>query len=55
MKEIEIIIKYFIDNNPAYNDEIKRRLNSSIDLIMNNNFFIFNGKFYKQTEGALMG
>lgn len=55
VKEIETLIMQLIDNNPAYNDDIKTTLNSSIILITIKNIFQFNGKFYEQIEGVQMG
>lgn len=49
------IIVRFIDNSQAFSKDTQITFKLAINLVMQSNVFIFNGKIYRQTEGTLMG
>jgi hypothetical protein len=52
--QIKDIIITYLNNNNVYED-VKTEINNIINIIIEQNYFQFNNKYYKQKEGLAMG
>lgn len=51
-----LIVKcYCIEQTADFEDDMKLRMRRGINLIIQNNYFKFNDKYYKKNHGAIMG